>query len=159
MGKFNEASDNIKKLSKIFKGLIDFGEELEKVGAIENHCEEIKAVKAQSEKELEQVKRDLEFEKGNLECVKSEAVQLIEGGKATAKMLVDEAQAKCDALLEEADKNYKGCKQAARELKEKSEVAYAQANDKLAALNAEIAEKEAKLADVKRALEQIKGGI
>lgn len=159
MSKFTEASDNIKRLGKMFKGLMEFSEELERLGSIDNHFEEIKAQKDAGEKELEQLKRDVEFQKGNLECAKVEAADLVKQGEATAKMLVDQAQVKCDALLEEADKNYKGCKQAACELKEKSEVAYAQASEKLALLNSEIAEKEVKLADVKRALEQIKGGI
>jgi DNA repair exonuclease SbcCD ATPase subunit len=159
MGKFNEASDNIKRLSKQFKGLIEFGEELEKMGSVENHFEEIQVAKTQASKELEKLSGDLEYAKANIEAAKSEAAAMLEDGKAKAEALVKAGEAKAQALLDDAKSSYDQCKQMVDDAARGFEITKAQRQEELSQLNDSIAAKERKLAEVHEALEKIKGKI
>ena len=159
MSKINAASDNIKKLSQMFKGIIEFGEELEKMGSIENNVQELKLGKTQAIKEFEEVSKNLEYAKANVEQSKIEAAQNLEFAKSKGEQLISAAQIQADAILAKANSEFNDCQAALKQTKESFEISKQQRQQELSMLNDSISKAEMKLKEVNDQIEKLKSMI
>jgi hypothetical protein len=159
MANLKEASNNIKRLAVIFKSLTDLSEMIDQVDSLENHVGELRVAKdalIASNASLEEIKlasvEAVAAAKSQLEVVQAE---IVSAQSEYEKQKFDlEQSLVAGALAEKA--NFEA---QAKLLKD--ELA-AQIDDKkldLAGVVAELEEKSAKLAEVKKALDEIKGGI
>lgn len=96
MSKLTEASNNIKRLSVMFQGMIELADELDKVSSIENHIAELEAAKATSLKENETLK--LENDK---------IIDAINVNNQAAQNIISEAYNKQEQMVKDAEAGVK----------------------------------------------------
>lgn len=102
MSKFKEASENIKRLSAMFKGLIEVGEEMDKVESLENHIAELEQSKAQ----LLKLNGELQKENSNvLDSINENESKVLvykQEVEAKAQLIKLEAEQKAQSIIESA---------------------------------------------------------
>ena len=96
MSKLTEASNNIKRLSVMFKGMIELADELDKVSSIENHIAELEAAKATSLKENETLREE-----------NDRIIDAINLNHQKVQDIVTEADLKCKQLFATAEAGVK----------------------------------------------------
>lgn len=159
MSKFKDASENIKRLAVMFKGLTDLADAMDSIDSLENHVKELESSK------VKLLDENLMIQKSNEELgnVNKSALQLSsdlkfqyqEQMKSQSKLLDDHKQ-----LIKVECESYKIEKQ-----KEFDKFSYDLQNkldtkvENLKILDIEIELKSKKLEDINTALEKIKGGI
>lgn len=159
MGKLQEASENIKRLSAMFKGLVEASDEIDKMGSLEGHVAELELSKVQ-------------LLKGNEDLIKqnSRMMELIESHKMDIELMMVKAKAECGEILHaakvDADLIKSEClmkekehQEAAMESDKKFELQKANHEEMIKALESAIEEKSKKLEEINAALDKIKGGI
>ena len=104
MSKLTEAVDNIKRLSVMFKGMIELADELDKVSSIENHIVELEAAKATSLKENQTLREENDriIDAINLNHLKVQ--DIVTDADLKCKELFAVAEAGVKAKHEEAEK-------------------------------------------------------
>lgn len=156
MGALNEASENIKRLSAMFKGLVNAADEIDKMGSLENHVLELGYAKTAIVKENEGLELENKqlLESINLNTQKAKQIladayaQQEELAKATEQMCDDKSAKNkelIDALTFESDVEQK-----------KIEAELKKAKDLLADLNTQIKEEGLKLESLKAEIATIK---
>jgi hypothetical protein len=96
MSKLIEASNNIKRLSVMFKGMIELADELDKVSSIENHIVELEAAKATSLKENQTLREE-----------NDRIIDAINLNHLKVQDIVTEADLKCKELFAVAEAGVK----------------------------------------------------
>lgn len=96
MSKLTEASNNIKRLSVMFKGMIELADELDKVSSIENHLAELEAAKATSLKENQTLREE-----------NDRIIDAINLNHLKVQDIVTEADSKCKQLFATAEAGVK----------------------------------------------------
>jgi len=96
MSKLVEASNNIKRLSVMFKGMIELADELDKVSSIENHIVELEAAKATSLKENQTLREE-----------NDQIIESINVNNQRAQDIISEADLKCKELFAVAEAGVK----------------------------------------------------
>lgn len=159
MSKFKDASDNIKRLQVMFKGLTDLADAMDSIDSLENHIAELQSKKVKVINEniiLDKSNQDLKILNKDLANISVELKAQGEKIKAdNSKALVDQIkifESECANRKAEKHKEY-----------EKFQASFeSKINDKqnqLQNLNVEIELKSKKLEEINAALEKIKGGI
>lgn len=159
MGKFSEASQNIRRLSAMFKGLMDMSEEMDKVDSLETYTKELEASK----------NKLLDEKEALLESKKSLEEQCL-ASKELADKILSEAKAKAAAMAEQNAKDQisvaedikAAFEKCDKEIMEQKLAFIAELEVEQLALKdlkAEFASQKAKLDEVNAALDKIKGGI
>lgn len=105
MSKLTEASNNIKRLSVMFKGMIELADELDKVSSIENHLGELEAAKATSLKENQTLREENDKIIDSINVNNQAAQNIISEADATAKQMVKDAEAAIKTKHDEAEKS------------------------------------------------------
>lgn len=105
MSKLTEAVDNIKRLSVMFKGMIELADELDKVSSIENHIQELQSAKLLILKENETLRSENDQIIESINVNNQRAQDIISEADVTAKQMVKDAEAAIKIKHEEADKN------------------------------------------------------
>ena len=105
MSKLTEASNNIKRLSVMFKGMIELADELDKVSSIENHLGELEAAKATSLKENQTLREENDRIIDSINVNNQAAQNIISEADATAKQMVKDAEAAIKTKHDEAEKS------------------------------------------------------
>ena len=159
MSKFSEASETIKRLQVMFKGLLDLSEAMDSIDSLENHVGELELKKTSLLGTIddlwgtiEQLKVDkdiagLEYDKKARELKDVQIAYEAEFNKA-----LDQHD---KALTDKEVESYKKLQKMAAEYDEK----FKAADSVLKNMDIELSEKTKKLAEVTEALEKIKGGI
>ena len=96
MSKLTEASNNIKRLSVMFQGMIELADELDKVSSIENHLAELEAAKATSLKENKTLREE-----------NDRIIDAINLNHQKVQDIVTEADLKCKQLFATAEAGVK----------------------------------------------------
>lgn len=96
MSKLTEASNNIKRLSVMFQGMIELADELDKVSSIENHLAELEAAKATSLKENQTLREE-----------NDRIIDAINLNHLKVQDIVTEADSKCKQLFATAEAGVK----------------------------------------------------
>lgn len=96
MSKLTEASNNIKRLSVMFQGMIELADELDKVSSIENHLGELEAAKATSLKENQTLREE-----------NDRIIDAINLNHLKVQDIVTEADLKCKQLFATAEAGIK----------------------------------------------------
>ena len=159
MSKFKDASENIKRLQVMFKGLIELSDSMDSLDSIENHINELESKRthllglidsvnanlSQAEMKLAKVNADYDQEIKNFEKIKLEQeLSLSKAAEESKKLLSNKKK-----------KNYKTVQKIEADSKAKVEAKKLE----LAKLDAELIEKTKKLEEVTEALNKIKGSF
>ena len=96
MSKLTEASNNIKRLSVMFKGMIELADELDKVSSIENHIAELESSKLLILKENQ-----------TLRAENDQIIESINVNNQKAQDIISEADLKCKQLFATAEAGVK----------------------------------------------------
>lgn len=155
----SRAVEDIRKIGKMFKGLFDFAEELEKVGSLERAANEVQARHDRLVKEEAAAKQSLKEAKYEVSAAKEAAEDLI----AKARKAIDastagarEDVAKIRAMANEAaDKIISDAKDEAIIIRKNT----ADAKFQLSELIQEIQKRETVLADLKGKIDDIRTRI
>ena len=105
MSKLTEASNNIKRLSVMFKGMIELADELDKVSSIENHLGELEAAKATSLKENETLREENDRIIDAINLNNQKAQDIVTEADLKCKQLFATAEAAIKTKHDEAEKN------------------------------------------------------
>lgn len=99
-----EAADSIKKFAKTFKGLLEFADELESMGSLDQQEKELKkSVEQLKSKQLE-AERDLEIAKSYVESAKNDNAKIVAEALAKGDKIIAEAAASSEEKLASAEK-------------------------------------------------------
>lgn len=140
MSKLTEASNNIKRLSVMFKGMIELADELDKVSSIENHIQELQSAKLLILKENE--------------TLRSENDQIIESinvNNQRAQDIISEAYNKQEELAKQTEDM---CDDKSRKNKEIIDALSASFEIERNAVESELKRSKDELADLKLQIEQ-----
>lgn len=159
MSKFKEASENIKRLSSMFKGLIEIGEEMDKVESLENHIAELEQSKAQ----LLKLNGELQKENSNaLDSInenEAKAKAIKQEADADAKNTIDDANSKAQSIVDSAKAEAEAMLSVAVKKVEQFHLDVDSAADELEKIKAQIVEESSKLEAIQNQLASIKGSI
>lgn len=159
MSKFKDASENIKRLAVMFKGLVDLSESMDSIDSLENHIAELEINKSkliESNLNLQKANDELNnINKSLLELSSDLKFQYQEQQNSQSKLLEDKKQlikADCESFKLEKQKEFEKF-----DADLQSKLASKVLNIK--GLDVEIESKSKKLEEINAALEKIKGGI
>lgn len=159
MSKFKEASENIKRLSSMFKGLIEIGEEMDKVESLENHIAELEQSKAQL------LKLNGELQKENSNAIDSinenetKAKDTKSKAEIVSKEIIDDANSKAQSIVDSAKAEAEAMLSVAVKKVEQFHLDVDSAADELEKIKAQIVEESSKLEAIQNQLASIKGSI
>ena len=159
MSKLREAAENIKRLSVMFKGIVELGEEIEKVSALEEYCAD-----------LERIRDAKLLEIADVEKQKAEAAEYCSAADKYGKEVIEKANAEASAMAAKAMQDSERIVDEARgeavlaaaeakgeEMRAKEELA--KVNVDLEQLKLLVADESAKLEAVQSKLAEIRGSI
>lgn len=159
MSKFKEASENIKRLSTMFKGLIEISEEMDKVESLENHVAELE----QSKEQLLKLNGELQKENSNaLDSInenEAKASDTKEKASIEAQNLINEANAKAQSIIDSAKSEAEAMLSLAVKKVETFHNDVDSAADELEKIKSQIVEESAKLQEIQDKLASIKGSL
>jgi len=154
-----EAADSIKKFAKSFKGILEFADELESLGSLDQHEKELKkSIDLLKAHELE-AKRDYDIAKSQIEDAKNQAAKLVSEALEKGDKIIAEAvssseerllstEKQCAAFMAQAKGEQKAIMDHIKLLKAELE-----------SLESEKVQKSAALAQVKEQLASLKKAL
>lgn len=159
MSKFKDASENIKRLQVTFKGLIDLADAMDSIDSLENHVKELEIKKASLINVIEGLDKDKLNAQDNLKKLNDDFVLEVEKIEKYKKQEVEKlnkelAKLRMTMLDERSDFS-----KAMTKLEIAAHESLESKKSQCCKLDAELADKSAKLASVTEALDKIKGGI
>lgn len=140
MSKLTEAVDNIKRLSVMFKGMIELADELDKVSSIENHIVELEAAKATNLKENQTLREE-----------NDKIIDVININNQRAQDIISEAYNKQEELAKQTEDM---CDDKSRKNKEIIDALSASFEIERTAIESELKRSKDELADLKLQIEQ-----
>ena len=159
MSKFSEASETIKRLQVMFKGLLDLSEAMDSIDSLENHVGELELKKTSLLGTIDDLWGTIEQLKVDKDIAGLEYDNKIRALKDVQIAYEAEFNKALDqhdkALTDKEVESYKKLQKMAAEYDEK----FKAADSILKNMDVELSEKTKKLKDVTEALEKIKGGI
>lgn len=157
MSKFKDASENIKRLQVMFKGLIELAEVMDNVDSIENYITELENKKVSLTKYLVSIEESIKFSLLKLNSTNKE----IETKKIQAEKQVEEILSQTEKHAEEINGKLilekEKIQSTLNDEVKAFEIEIEELKDKSKTLSDEIELKELKLKEVTEALEKIKG--
>jgi hypothetical protein len=159
MSKFKDASENIKRLAVLFKGLIDMAEEIDKIDSLENYVVELEVKKSLVLKDCENLIVDKEILERQLESTKEKVPVLISETNEKAAKIIKDSELKATKLIEDSQAKVKEIDILIEEKLKKYQDKIQAMNSELKASEEKVNASEVKLKEVNLALEKIKGGI
>jgi len=159
MSKFKDASENIKRLAVMFKGLTDLADAMDSIDSLENHVKELESSKVKLLDEHLMIQKSNEelgnINKAALELSSDLKFQYQEQMKSQSKLLDDHKQlvkAECESYKIEKQKEFE---KFDADLQNKLTTKISN----IKSLDVELEIKSKKLEEINAALEKIKGGI
>jgi len=140
MSKLIEASNNIKRLSVMFKGMIELADELDKVSSIENHIQELQSAKLLILKENETLRSE-----------NDQIIDSINVNNQRAQDIISEAYNKQEELAKQTEDM---CDDKSRKNKEIIDALSASFEIERNAVESELKRSKDELADLKLQIEQ-----
>ena len=159
MGTLQEASENIKRLSAMFKGLVEASDEIDKMGSLEGHVVELELAKAKLLKEQEELSKQNNEAVNAISSNAALAEKVLEDAKASAAKIVADAQVSQAMLERKASRDKAAFEIEIGKIKADLESGIERARAELEILQVQVKEKSEKLEEINAALEKIKGGI
>lgn len=156
MSKLTEASNNIKRLSVMFKGMIELADELDKVSSIENHIAELEAAKATSLKENQTLRAENDKIIDSINVNNQRAQEIISEADLKCKQLFATAEAGVKLKHEEAEKSLSDLFLAKEEELKKMNGLIDLQNKLNETIKADIEQHQVILKDLKEAIASIK---
>lgn len=156
MSKLTEASNNIKRLSVMFKGMIELADELDKVSSIENHLGELEAAKATSLKENETLRAENDKIIDAINVNNQKAQDIISEAYNKQEQMVLETEKMCDDRSENNKRIIDGLAESFEIEKNQILLNLENTKSELAGLKADIEEHQIILKDLKEAIASIK---
>jgi hypothetical protein len=90
--KLQEASENIKRLSVMFKGLIEAADEIDKLGSLENHVKELEIKKVTLIKECDTLSKDNDVIIESINSNNQRASDVLKDAESKALEITKDAQ-------------------------------------------------------------------
>lgn len=156
MSKLTEASNNIKRLSVMFQGMIELADELDKVSSIENHIAELEAAKATSLKENETLRAENDKIIDAINVNNQKAQDIISEAYNKQEQMVLETEKMCDDRSENNKRIIDGLAESFEIEKNQILLNLENTKSELAGLKADIEEHQIILKDLKEAIASIK---
>lgn len=156
MSKLTEASNNIKRLSVMFKGMIELADELDKVSSIENHIAELEAAKATSLKENETLREENDRIIDAINVNNQKAQDIISEAYNKQEQMVLETEKMCDDRSENNKRIIDGLAESFEIEKNQILLNLENTKSELAGLKADIEQHQIILKDLKEAIASIK---
>lgn len=157
--KLQEASENIKRLSVMFKGLIEAADEIDKMGSLENHVKELEFKKISLVKENEELKSDNDQVIEAINANNQRASDVIKDAESKALVIVEAAKAEASIKLAESAKNANETHSKLVEKLNETELLLKKDVAQLAFIKIQIVEESKKLEEIQTQLASIKGSI
>lgn len=159
MGKLQEASENIKRLSAMFKGLVDAADEIDKMGSLEGHVAELELAKSKLLEECQKLSDHNTETSKEISANAELAKQVLEEAKESAAKIVADAQVSQAMLERKSARDKAAFEIEVGKIKADLESGIERAKADLIILEVQVKDKSAKLEEINAALEKIKGGI
>ncbi len=159
MSKFKDASDNIKRLQVMFKGLTDLADAMDSIDSLENHIAELENKKVSLIKVNDSLYEKQTELKTHVNVSIEDSKLIVKKALVQASEIQKDAQLKGDELFNKASIAFKNTNDL---IEKKLLEADMKLNDKQVLfqnLDIEIELKSKKLEEINSALEKIKGGI
>jgi hypothetical protein len=156
MSKLTEAVDNIKRLSVMFKGMIELADELDKVSSIENHIQELEAAKVLILKENETLRAENDQIIESINVNNQRAQDIISEAYNKQEQMVLETEKMCDTRSENNKRIIDGLAESFEIEKNQILLNLENAKSELTGLKSQIEEHQVTLKDLKEAIASIK---
>lgn len=151
-----KAVEDIKKLARMFKGLIDVSEELEAMGSVEQATLELKAKHAKAEADAKKALEELESANFKVETAMQKASDVEMSAKNTAQLILKEAHDQADGILAAVNADTQSIVMAAQAKRDAIDAEVVKATGELKQLNAQIADKQAVMDELEARLNELK---
>lgn len=159
MDSANRAVDDIRKIGKMFKGLIDLSGELEKIGSLELLANETKARHSKTKSDESSLVKAIEKAKAELTSIEKENAENKKTAQASASAIVSDAKEKAESIINaagvDADEIVSSAKKQAEELAD----TISESKKTLVSLGSQIQSKEAKVAELEGKLAEIRNRL
>ena len=156
MSKLSEAASNIKRLSVMFKGMIELADEIDKVTSIETHIQELELAKLSILKENESLRAENDQIIESINVNNQRAQDIISEAYAKQEELAKQTEVMCDEKSEK-NKTMIDALSASFEIERNAvESELKRSKDELADLKSQIEEQQVVLKDLKEAIASIK---
>jgi len=99
---FTQIAEQVKNLSKVYKSVIEMGEFLERVGALDNLKGELEAQIAKRRIDTVTAEEELQAARQRVADAQREAEQILSDARVRAGALLEQEQAHADAIVGEA---------------------------------------------------------
>lgn len=156
MSKFQDAADNIKRLSVVFQGLIEIGAELEKIESIDNQVIELNAQKDKLLKEVENIGEVKSKAQMAANKRQSELYDILCANEAKAEAVLVKAREEAVAVAEQAEKLYQAAQNDSQALAASAKAEVFAAKKELSLLNEELFNQQARLDSINKQIAKIK---
>ena len=159
MSKLREAAENIKRLSVMFKGIVELGEEIEKVSALEEYCADLERARDAKLAEIEGIDKQKAESAESCSAADKYGKEVIEQANKDSAAIAESAISKAQAIIEEArgEAVLAAAEAKGEEMRAKEELQKASVD--LEQLKLLVADESAKLEAIQAKLAEIRGSI
>ena len=151
-----EAVEGVRKLARTMRGLLDFADEVERLGSIEQATAEVESRFSSTKQAEDEAQKRLASAEREVSSAIDSAKTILSDAKAKAAEIVQRTSIEAVAKIETAEKKAEASWRDAADKKADIEKLIVQANADLAKVKAELASRRADLAKIEKRLEEIR---
>lgn len=150
------AVEDIRKLGRMFKGLMDVASELEHMGSLEQATSELMAKHHQADAEAKVQVAKLEAAKAEVDAAQKSAIEILEKAEAKAAEVVQSASDRAAKMVVDAEVNSKALVMSAQVRQAGIEEEVKKGIADLKSLGEQIIEKQGVIAELQAQIDQLK---